>query len=983
MAKKMRKLLALVLALALIVGQLAIPAMAETTSDDGNAAASADAGSGDGSDTTYYTDPNTGATGTTTVTHTTDPSTGASTSSTHTTETKTETTSAGSVDITKTESSSDWESTSNTPIAGSGEPDGEGFTSQGGTETTTISGGESSYHELVQDEAGRPLSESERSEGEESSTTTTTDTKEKTETVKYDDTDITNNAYEKDEEKSSTGTYENEEGTGSEGKTEDAKITQDPGDVTLELTPGKSDQRDVSLDMDQLVNDNMSLPKEGKSETVKDNVTTITTVTYTKDASGNIIGYTTTTETITTNVKEDQEYTEGNSVSDLKTEVDYDTGDSTKVTYEMPAKTEGGIFVNPDGSTTVITVEEIYEELPEGVSDQEPALIGYRTVKVTTSADGLEKTTETQEDYRTKITTEIDTTTTDVTTTTYVPLTKERVTETNYVRYYGEDDKELVIRNGKWVYAATMSDVEEGTDNGKLNITSLTPSSIVIDGVKYGVVDRGDSVIPPVKEHDTNGYEFTYTGVRGEGSNYDVNYANGGTTPAHMFELAYLDENGNEQTFFVYCLDLATTAIPEFNYTIENINDADYYQGENAREHIEAIGLYGYWGILNEEGATSATYKTGSLEKLIDNLLEAKKAGDKSLANVTETQIKALTHGEALTATQAAFWKYGNAGSTKIADDQKTAMITAVYQWLINQEVPDTKSTDLIDADEFAQTATITVKDKVYENGMEKTETITDDSGAEVTKTYYNTDVSFTIDVQASVLTGNMIIKLMQNGKEVDSINLATDKSNWLGKLTADETNNSSIVTFKNVELLEGVTFDITISGTQELEAGVYIYSSEQYYSSYKGGNVFSQTFVGLASGSQEVDLSVSMSFTVSDPEVSVKTLDKKNTQTKQDILVETKSDLQKITRTDRTTNVETTVTKENQRNWLKERIRDWAYEYETELHMEKGGTTILDEEVPLADAPKTGDISGLWAAISLISLGGVALLNRKRKEEI
>lgn len=42
----------------------------------------------------------------------------------------------------------------------------------------------------------------------------------------------------------------------------------------------------------------------------------------------------------------------------------------------------------------------------------------------------------------------------------------------------------------------------------------------------------------------------------------------------------------------------------------------------------------------------------------------------------------------------------------------------------------------------------------------------------------------------------------------------------------------------------------------------------------------------------------------------------------------------------------------------------------------------IADEPVPLAKAPKTGDLSGLWALLSGMSLGGMGLLNRKRKEE-
>lgn len=42
----------------------------------------------------------------------------------------------------------------------------------------------------------------------------------------------------------------------------------------------------------------------------------------------------------------------------------------------------------------------------------------------------------------------------------------------------------------------------------------------------------------------------------------------------------------------------------------------------------------------------------------------------------------------------------------------------------------------------------------------------------------------------------------------------------------------------------------------------------------------------------------------------------------------------------------------------------------------------IVDEKVPLAKAPNTGDLSGIWAVISGLSLGGITLLNRKRKEE-
>ena len=44
----------------------------------------------------------------------------------------------------------------------------------------------------------------------------------------------------------------------------------------------------------------------------------------------------------------------------------------------------------------------------------------------------------------------------------------------------------------------------------------------------------------------------------------------------------------------------------------------------------------------------------------------------------------------------------------------------------------------------------------------------------------------------------------------------------------------------------------------------------------------------------------------------------------------------------------------------------------------------ILDEDVPLADVPETGDISILWAAMSVLSGGGIVAINSKKtkKEE-
>ena len=52
-----------------------------------------------------------------------------------------------------------------------------------------------------------------------------------------------------------------------------------------------------------------------------------------------------------------------------------------------------------------------------------------------------------------------------------------------------------------------------------------------------------------------------------------------------------------------------------------------------------------------------------------------------------------------------------------------------------------------------------------------------------------------------------------------------------------------------------------------------------------------------------------------------------------------------------------------------------------------KNGTiaaiTIEDEDVPLADVPKTGDLSILWIALSAVSVAGYLLLSRKKETQV
>ena len=188
--------------------------------------------------------------------------------------------------------------------------------------------------------------------------------------------------------------------------------------------------------------------------------------------------------------------------------------------------------------------------------------------------------------------------------------------------------------------------------------------------------------------------------------------------------------------------------------------------------------------------------------------------------------------------------------------------------------------------------------------------------------------------------------------------------------MTRDQEKKCWWITFTDVELIAGMKFTVSIEGTQDLEEGVYIYTSE------KINNKPSQTFVGLASGTNTVGLAVDMKFTVTEPDAQLKDPGAQPAQRRTVTETEVKKDLETVTTL--TTHIQEEITVENStyRQWFREKLRQWSYEYEEDEE------DIIDEDVPLADAPRTGDISMLWAAISGLSLGGVAVLSIKRREE-
>lgn len=737
-------------------------------------------------------------------------------------------------------------------------------------------------------------------------------------------------------------------------------------------------------------------PQAG-STTAEDGTKTDVVVNELKE-NGVLVGY-----TVVTSITD----AEGNPVST-------ETRNVLGTTVTAPSQENSG-FVLPErpqeskstdkyGDVTSVTVTDLIEN---GVH------VGYTIVTQVTSAGGEAVRTEKRNIYGTTSSTQVDvvkdplteetTTHTKVTTTevekVYITDNTRNMEQTQtYTQNYDttilteKDTYQLVdTADGMYfLYKGKMYAVT-GTSTTDFKAT-LSPDMDLVnapgwdtDLYRKNTADNGrysgyeeENIKSSMYE---NGYEYLIVG-NGAASELGVRRykeENGtesvGTITNHQFALR--DRDGN--LFYVYCADMSTSVQTGANYNMENVEDATYYQGADAVSHIQTVAVNGFWAT--ESGA-------GSLQAVRD-LLE--KYGYQDAAdNITE--------GEALSATQAAIWTFGNNDSDRWIDGSNpvsgSTHADTLYKLLISDKLmKDTSAkrattTDILNKNDVMG-GSITVHGvATHADGTEKTL----DGG-----TVYNTDVSFSLSVTKSDLTGNLTVTLTQGGRTVDTINLATADSNILGKILSGGKEVGTSITFRGVELVEGVEFNISLDGTQELKEGVYLYTA-------KGGYTAAQTFVGVASGTNTVDVDMKMVFTATDPEVknTYKATETHRNDTEVFTKVNSRQDTARVTKTENSGNVLTQkthnvniygdiTTTETETEHTKEN-REWESYWKYLLQIingddgdedgKKKGTTILDEEVPLADAPKTGDISGLWAAVSLISLGGAAMLSVKRKEE-
>lgn len=483
-----------------------------------------------------------------------------------------------------------------------------------------------------------------------------------------------------------------------------------------------------------------------------------TTTETTKDPDGNIVD-----ETVKT---EGSESTNGGSSSSTGTEtvlpdglgdvatkpgesgsVSGTIGDSLRPDTSGDEWTENddGSFVkteNVDGTETVTTVTENTDEDGKTVYTTETVSTTVKTTETyvsdapeageTENADGSKTIVTVEKDEAGNVTswTEVVETRDEngvlVSSVTKTVTASGTMTETSWTKTVSTV---AVDKNASGSVNVEMGEVVAGGNHGNLNThgpdveTGEIPDCIEFDDLDGDtlvfVAGIGVQSVHYIRGLYGNNVNSINTGCKFQPSQYVV-----------------VDKNGNKHV--VYCADLSVSIDAAVEYYLTNVEDADYYTnsenhgaGKNdlldpdGGDHLKEIATNGYWGTA--EG-------TGSLEKMIQDLLDAKASGNEALKNVTEDEIKSLTGDLALAATQAAIWRYGNAMgaadrfhrnlSTMIPDDVNLSYDPSTHTFTNVTETVDPETGETV-----IKTDTWTIKVPAGINLEDLIKVQTDDNG--------------------------------------------------------------------------------------------------------------------------------------------------------------------------------------------------------------------------------------------------------------
>ena len=835
------------------------------------------------------------------------------------------------------------ETTTETTVTG---PDGSRDTTgtQTGSELTTET---KTTTETKEDqpsgkETAKTITRTEIEEGEETPKEPENVVPEKAETIGPKDTDVTTD-------------YTGVEATVTPGKTDDATIsgTADPKDALAAL----GGSRDMTFDE----NGKHTETTTGKTTDGKD-VEITTVYEEIKDETGKVISYakTVTTQELTpesTTTKETgRTDVEGAEKPTGERETDGNATTTISAVVTPPQKPDPAAPVTDEsGVTTGTTVDEI-REVVENSGSTEPQVVGYRVTTTRKGADGQLLSSKSDSVYGTITITKTVTQPMQQDTTDSVQTVSETVTRV-YRQTVHTETAAVTVINGK--LHAEMGVVEKGKGHGETNMSSLQPD---VPKPRDGQFDGNDLYGRPNNAEGSSSSDLPYQwkGEYGLESSYRVNGGGYNTWLAHQFVLE--DENGNK--YYTYCADFQTGAESGWKYAMENVEDADYYD-DVAAKHIRAIAYEGYWGTSSG---------IGSLENLKKILREKGEA----VHGLSEPEIAALTDGQALTATQAAVWKFGNCdpdnrvdddaisvikylggSSFTLASDPAKSTIQKLYNYLIAQTKDPTPRTTLLD-EKTIQGA----KAKVASKNMDGT---------------YNVSLDFVLAVTPDTKNDGLVIKVYQGDEVIGTKNLSD----------LSKTSTNGTYTIDGLKLSNNASVELRLEGTHQLETGVYLYSSE--VRSENGEKKTAQTFVGIASGKQKVDLRVLVNLAITDPVAKIIRSGSEQEQLVTTTQDRTCTETKTLTRYSNDVQITTTQVDRSGRSWENHWQSHWEPttppdqppEEPEEPETPEAPETPVAPVVPGYDVPKTGDASGLYYVLAIFSALGLALVTcagRKRR---
>lgn len=906
-------------------------------------------------------------------------------------------------------------------------------------ESPRVEGRSVTTESTVVDDEGRIIRKSGRETGHESTSYEETDSRSETEEKEPVTETVTGAATASD----ALGAYETVDSSESSAVETVDPVFPDGGVITVGLTPGstaagtaEADRAAMAGQLDRPAEEDCDIVDEATGEVIGHRSVTVEDIT---EEDGTVVGFTSTStvETFVTAAVPGQgpaaqipelprphgPVTDGDGVTTRVDVTPYHDADGnltgcrttttrTRRTLETTSGTilperpaEGDTFNRETGETASARVSEL--------RDVDGTVNGYEVT--TTVTDGAGNTRTCVETLRGTETSSALTEVTDVTEadmrftrvggSAMTTTTRTTVTETK-----------RVMAGGRTVTAG-MGDVTAGEEDGILATGGIKPD---VAEPEVGRTDPGTDLYHRADkgagEFDPDGYDLQWLGEYGLESAIRVDAVetdgDGTVSPsdgwqAHQFVLEDKDGRGH----YVYCADFAVSPREGFRYDMENVEDAGYYDSE-AAAHIRAIARDGYWGT--SEGA-------GSLDAVKRMLADACDSGEirtedyGGLVNAEEVRDR-LTDGMALAATQAAIWTFGNSGGLTIdreepftryyqaasgrswreLDSREKALTKALYDCLTaRKEAPDDEST-LINERNFAAGAALTVGRREEGSGR------------------YEADLTFTLAVTPDMEDDDLLVHVAVDGEDVLTRRLAGDDTGTRYGLVPRS--GDGICTLSGLELEEGADIELRITGTQDIGEGAYLFTSEiKDGAAGAGSGISSQTFVGIESGRQAVDLSVPLRFTVDEASAGIVTETAGVTERKTDTAGTARIDVTTVTGGRTGTEVTVTTVRREEREW----DAAWERDYPPQDpdpgtpgepdHPEDPGVPdvpdapgtpekeppagdipepdvppgtpeeppeeVPEREVPAADVPRTGDGSGFWHVLTVLALAGLGIM--------